>query len=217
MSGNKPAPCRVLIVDDHATFRLGLGALLNSEPGLKVVGEAATGAQAVAAVSTLHPDVVVMDLNMPELGGIEATRRIVRQQPDIGVLVLTMFDDEHVFAAIQAGARGYILKTAQHEEIVRAVRAVGDGEVIFGQPVANQVITFFAAVPPPQADRLVQLTAREREVLTLMVHGESNAAIARQLVVSPKTVRNHITSIFRKLNVTDRAQAILRARESGLR
>lgn len=210
-------PRRILIVDDHATFRLGLTALLNSEPGLQVVGEAATGTQAVAAVSVLRPDVVVMDLNMPGLGGIEATQRIVRQQPDVGVLVLTMFDDEHVFSAMRAGARGYILKTAQHEEIVRAVRAVADGGVIFGQPVANQVITFFAATPPPRAERLVQLTAREREVLTLMVRGESNAAIARILVVSPKTVRNHITSIFRKLDVTDREQAILRAHESGLR
>ena len=209
-------PRRILIVDDHATFRFGLSALLSSEPGLQVVGEAATGAQAVAAVSALRPDVVVMDLNMPDIGGIEATRRIMRQQPDVGVLVLTMFDDEHVFAAMRAGARGYVLKTAQHEEIVRAVRAVGDGEVIFGQPVANQVITFFATAPPPRADRLVQLTAREREVLTLMARGETNAAIARHLVVSPKTVRNHITNIFHKLDVKDREQAILRAHESGL-
>jgi DNA-binding NarL/FixJ family response regulator len=211
-----PAPRRILIVDDHSTFRLGLTALLNSEPGLQVVGEAATGTQAVAAVAALRPDVVVMDLNMPGLGGIEATQRIVQQQPNVGVLVLTMFDDEHVFAAMRAGARGYILKTAQHAEIVRAVRAVGDGEVIFGQPVADQVRTFFATAPQPHGE-LVELTAREREVLTLMVRGESNAAIARILVVSPKTVRNHITSIFRKLDVADREQAILRAHESGLR
>jgi DNA-binding NarL/FixJ family response regulator len=204
-------------VDDHSTFRLGLTALLNSVPGLRVVGEAATGTEAVSAATTLGPDVVVMDLNMPALNGIEATERIVRAQRNVGVLVLTMFDDEaHVLAAIRAGARGYILKTARQEEIVRAVHAVGDGEVIFGKPVAVHVRAFFASGAQPRGDGLPELTAREREVLALMVSGEGNAAIAQILVVSPKTVRNHVTSIFRKLGVTSRDEAIMYAREAGL-
>jgi DNA-binding NarL/FixJ family response regulator len=212
-----PPPRRVLIVDDHSTFRLGLSALLTSVPGLTVVGEAANGVEAVAAASSLGPDVVVMDLNMPGLSGVEATERIVRTRRDTGVLVLTMFDDEaHVFAAMRAGARGYILKTARQEEIVRAVHAVADGEVIFGQPVAAHVRAFFANGAAQHGGTLPQLTSREREVLALMVRGEGNAAIAHILVVSPKTVRNHITSIFHKLEVADREQAIARAHEAGL-
>jgi DNA-binding NarL/FixJ family response regulator len=208
---------RILIVDDHATFRFGLNALLNSAPGVKVVGEASAGTHAVAAAATLRPDVVVMDLHMPGLGGVEATRRIVGAQPDIGVLVLTMFDDEdHLFAAIRAGARGYILKTARQEEIVRAVYAVGEGGIVFGQSVAARVLAFFATASPRQSEGLAQLTGREREVLSLMARGEGNAAVARILVVSPKTVRNHVTSIFRKLGVTSRDEAIMYAREAGL-
>jgi DNA-binding NarL/FixJ family response regulator len=210
-------PLRILVVDDHATFRFGLNALLSSAPGLKVVGEAGSGTHAVAAAATLRPDVVVMDLNMPGLGGVEATRRIVHAQPGIGVLVLTMFDDEdHLFAAMRAGARGYILKTARQEEIVRAVQAVGEGEIIFGQPVAARVLAFLAAASPSRTEGLAQLTTREREVLSLMARGEGNAAVARILVVSPKTVRNHVTSIFRKLGVTDREEAIMHAHKAGL-
>ncbi|HEV2778475.1 MAG TPA: response regulator transcription factor [Actinophytocola sp.] len=207
----------MLIVDDHSTFRLGLSALLSSVPGLEVAGEAATGAEAVAAAATLEPDVVVMDLSLPDLGGVEATERIVRARPGVGVLVLTMFDDdEHVLAALRAGARGYILKTTGPDGIVRAVQAVGNGEVIFGQPVASHVPTIFADVPAHSDESMSRLTGREREVLALMVRGASNAAIADILVVSPKTVRNHITSIFRKLDVTDRKQAVKRARAAGL-
>ncbi|WP_326916136.1 response regulator transcription factor [Actinophytocola sp.] len=212
-----PVVRRILIVDDHSTFRLGLSALLSSVPGLEVAGEAATGAEAVAAAATLEPDVVVMDLSLPDLGGVEATERIVRARPGVGVLVLTMFDDdEHVLAALRAGARGYILKTTGPDGIVRAVQAVGNGEVIFGQPVASHVPTIFADVPAHSDESMSRLTGREREVLALMVRGASNAAIADILVVSPKTVRNHITSIFRKLDVTDRKQAVKRARAAGL-
>lgn len=209
---------RILIVDDHSTFRLGLSALLKSVPGFTVVGEAATGTEAVAAVSRLVPDVVVMDLNMPDLGGIEATKQIARAHDRINVLVLTMFDDEeHVLTAVQAGALGYVLKTACHDEIVRAVHAVAEGELIFGKPVAAQVRDIFIGVPARESEEISQLTAREREVLSLIVRGESNAAIAHILVVSPKTVRNHITRVFRKLDVTDRNQAVERARGVGIR
>ncbi len=218
---------RILVVDDHSTFRLGLSALLRSVPEFTVVGEAATGTEAVAAVSKLVPDVVVMDLNMPDLDGIEATKQIARAHDGINgingigginVLVLTMFDDEeHVLTAVRAGALGYVLKTAREDEIVRAVHAVAEGELIFGQPVAAQVRDLFTAVPARQSDALARLTAREREVLSLVARGEGNAAIAHILVVSPKTVRNHITRIFRKLDVTDRNQAVERAREAGIR
>jgi DNA-binding NarL/FixJ family response regulator len=214
----EPDGRRVLIVDDHSTFRLGLSALLGSEPGLDVVGEAATGREAVAAAAALRPDVTVMDLSMPDLNGIQATEQIIGARPDAGVLVLTMFDDEaHLIAAIRAGARGYLLKTARHQEIVRAVHAVGDGEIIFGQPLAARVRTFFTDSPVPAAHNgLFQLTVREREVLSLIGRGEGNADIARIMVVSPKTVRNYVTSIFRKLDVTGREQAIKCARAAGL-
>lgn len=209
---------RILIVDDHSTFRLGLSALLTSEPGFVVVGEAATGFEAVEAAAALRPDVVVMDLSMPDLDGVAATEQIVRARPEAGVLVLTMFDDDaHLIAAVRAGARGYLLKSARHEEILRAVCAVGDGEMVFGQALAPRVHALFADAPTPAVHNGVyQLTAREREVLILIARGESNAGIARVLVVSPKTVRNYVTSIFHKLDVTGRAAAIKRAREAGL-
>lgn len=209
---------RILIADDHSTFRLGLRALLSSEPGLTVVGEAATGMEAVTAAVSLRPDVIVMDLNMPELDGVAATEQIVRAQPGTGVLVLSMFDDEpHLVAAVRAGARGYLLKTARHEEIVRAVHAVGDGEVIFGRPLAPRVHAVFAGLPEHAGhDGAFALTAREREVLVLIADGAGNAEIARILVVSPKTVRNYVTSIFHKLAVTGREEAVKRARAAGL-
>ncbi|GAA2978218.1 response regulator [Actinokineospora diospyrosa] len=212
-----PRPRRVLIVDDHATFRLGLGALLETVPGVAVVGEADSGHAAVTAAGALRPDVVVMDLHMPDLDGLTATERITRAHPEVAVLVLTMDDAaETVFAAVRAGAGGYLLKTAGQDEIVRAIQAVADGEMIFGNPVATQVRALFAAAPAPAGD-LGGLTGREREVLVMIVRGEGNAAIARRLVVSPKTVRNHITHIFRKLEVADRGEAIRRGRAAGLR
>lgn len=215
----EPNERRVLIVDDHSTFRLGLCALLGSEPGITVVGEAASGPEAVAAAAALRPDVIVMDLSLPGIDGIQATEQILRGLPDTGVLVLTMFEDDgHLAAAIRAGARGYLLKTARHQEIVRAVHAVGDGEVIFGQRLARRVLAIFADPCAHEAHTaLLQLTAREREVLSLIVRGEGNPAIARILVVSPKTVRNYVTSIFRKLDVSTRDQAVKRARDAGLR
>ncbi len=210
------AQLRVLVVDDHPLFRFGLATVLNAEPTIEVVGEAATGRDAVDAARAVEPDVVVMDLHLPDIDGIEATRQIVGERPRTGVVVLTMFNDtESVFAAMRAGARGYLLKGSGQEEIVRAVHAVGLGEAIFGTDVANRVIGFFTAGPATSDTVFPQLTSREREVLALIADGESNATIARRLSLSPKTVRNHVSSIFAKLHVADRAQAIVRARKAG--
>ncbi len=208
---------RLVLADDHAVFREGLRAVLSVEPGMEVVGEAATGAEAVALATELQPDVVVMDLKMPVLNGIEATRQVVAASPHIAVLVLTMFeDDESVFAAMRAGARGYLLKEGSPDEIGVAVRAVSRGEVIFGPPVAKRVIEYFTQAkgrpaPPP----FPELTDREREVLDLIARGDNNESIARRLYVSPKTARNHVSNVLTKLQVADRAQAIVRAREAG--
>lgn len=214
MSGER---LRILLADDHPLFRDGLKALLASVTDAEVVGEAATGAEAVATALELQPDVVVMDLYMPELNGIEATRRIVETSPHVGVLVLTMNeDDDAVFAAMRAGARGYLLKGSKQAEILHAIQAVGSGEAVFGPAIARRLIEYFSSSPsgPPQA--FPQLTTREREVLELIAQGESNAAIARRFTLSQKTVRNHVSNIFNKLQVVDRAQAIVKAREAGL-
>lgn len=208
---------RILLADDHPLFRDGLDALLASVPDADVVGEAATGAEVVERALELQPDVVVMDLHMPELSGIEATRRVVESSPHVGVLVLTMVeDDDAVFAAMRAGARGYLLKGSSQAEIVHAIRAVGSGEAVFGPPIANRLIEYFSSAPngPPHA--FPELTEREREVLELIAKGESNTAIARTLTISEKTVRNHVSNIFTKLRVADRAQAIVKAREAGI-
>lgn len=208
---------RALVVDDHPLFRYGLSAALAAAPGLEVVGEASGGAMAVSMAAALRPDVVVMDLNMPDLGGVEATRRIVAHVPGARVLVLTMFDDdESVFAAMRAGALGYLLKAARPQQVVRAVRAVGEGEAIFSPAVAARLLACFAGEPPEPVEAFPELTGREREVLRLMADGRGNAAIARRLVLSPKTVRNHVSHILRKLHVADRAQAVSRARRAGL-
>ena len=209
---------RVLIADDHALFREGLRALLGSVPEVEVVGEAATGEEAVARVLDLQPDVALMDIQMPNLNGIEATRRIVSASPHVGVIVVTMFeDDDSVFAAMRAGARGYVLKGAGQTEILKVIRAVANGEALFGPEIARRLMSFFSA-PKPAApvEAFPELTAREREVLGLIAQGHSNAKIARRLFLSPKTVRNHISNIFTKLQVADRAQAIVRARQAGL-
>ena len=209
---------RVLIADDHALFRDGLRALLGSVPEVEVVGEAATGEEAVARVLDLQPDVALMDIQMPNLNGIEATRRIVSASPHVGVIVVTMFeDDDSVFAAMRAGARGYVLKGADQTEILKVIRAVANGEALFGPEIARRLMSFFSA-PKPAApvEAFPELTAREREVLDLIAQGDSNAKIARRLFLSPKTVRNHISNIFTKLQVADRAQAIVRARQAGL-
>jgi len=207
---------RLLVADDHPLFRDGLRTLASLESSLELVGEAATGADAVALALELSPDVVVMDLHMPDLNGIEATRRIVEALPEAGVLVLTMFDDDDsVFAAMRAGARGYLLKGARNDDVVRAIEAVARGDAIFGPSIAARVIEFFSQ-PSPAPQPFPELTAREREILELIAQGRSNADIAAHFVLSPKTVRNNVSSIFTKLRVADRAQAIVRAREAGL-
>jgi DNA-binding NarL/FixJ family response regulator len=209
---------RVLIADDHQLFRDGLKALLLTAPDMEVVGEAASGEEAVRLAAETQPHVILMDLQMPELDGIEATRQVVEARPQINVLVVTMFeDDQSVFAAMRAGARGYVLKGAKHDEMLRAIRAAGSGEAIFSPTIAAKMMDFFSAsrrVVP--AEVFPELTEREREVLELMARGETNAEIAQALTISIKTVRNHVSNIFSKLQVADRAQAVIRAREAGL-
>jgi DNA-binding NarL/FixJ family response regulator len=209
---------RILIADDSPLFRKGLHALLRSFADAELVGEATTGEEAIELSARFQPDVILMDLKMPDVNGIEATRRIVQTSPHIGVLVLTMFqDDDSVFSAMRAGARGYLLKGADQDEMLRAIRAVASGEAIFSRTIAQKLMHYFgSARPPGAADILPELTDREREILALIAQGYKNPEIAEHLTLSPKTVRNHVSNIFSKLQVADRAQAILRAREVGL-
>jgi DNA-binding NarL/FixJ family response regulator len=209
---------RILIADDHPLFRNGMRALLGSVPEMEVVGIATNGNEVIEQAASELPDVILMDLQMPGTSGIEATRRIVHTSPNIRILMVTMFeDDASVFAALRAGARGYILKDADEDEILRAIRAVGAGEAIFSPTIAQRLIDFFAApFPSIPAQIFPELTEREREILGLIAHGHSNGDIARQLVLSQKTVANHVSNIFSKLQVADRAQAIVRAREAGM-
>jgi DNA-binding NarL/FixJ family response regulator len=207
---------RVVIADDHPVVRDGLSALLASVPSVTVAGVAANGREAVQAAVTLRPDVLVMDVQMPELTGVEATREISRVAPNVAVLMLTMFDDDYsVLAAMRAGARGYVLKGAQQDEIVRAIHAVAAGEAIFGPGIARMVIGLVAA-PPVAEQPFGELTAREREVLDLIAGGARNADIARRMSIAPKTVANHVSAIFAKLQVADRGEAIILARDAGL-
>ncbi|MEU4580096.1 response regulator [Nonomuraea sp. ATR24] len=211
---------RVLLADDHPVYRDGLRMMLDSTGQVEVVGTAADGARAVALAAELRPDVVVLDLQMPGLDGLAAAERILAAAPGTGVLVLSMHeDDDTVLAAMRAGARGYLLKGADQTEILRAITAVAGGEVIFGQALAARVSGFFARLAggdAPRAQPFPQLTAREREVLELIAAGLSNAQIAARLFLSPKTVRNNVSNVFAKLQVADRAQAIIRARDAGL-
>lgn len=208
---------RILIADDHTLFRDGLRSLLASVPDTEVVGEAAAGQEAIEQAEASQPDVVLMDIQMPGINGIEATRLIVHTSPHIGVIVVTMFeDDESIFAAMRAGARGYVLKGADQQEMLRTIRAVARGEALFGPAIATRLMGFFTARQPDRSKIFPQLTDREREVLFLIAQGHNNSEIARRLVISPKTVRNHVSNIFSKLQVADRAQAIIRAREAGL-
>lgn len=207
---------RVLIADDHPLFRDGLRVMLEAAGGFEVVGEATTGEEAVALAAGLQPDVVLMDIAMPGVNGIEATRRIVAADPQARVLMLTMLeDDDSVFAALRAGARGYLLKGARQEEALRALRAVANGEAIFGPVIAQRMAQYFAVRRSATAS-FPELTEREREILDLLAQGRSNAQIADELVVSLKTVRNHVSTIFNKLQVADRAQAMDVARRRGL-
>lgn len=210
---------RVLIADDHPVYRDGLRLMLSSTGEIEVVGTARDGAEAVELAGELTPDVVVMDLQMPVLDGIEATRRLVAGRRSPAVLALTMHDDdESVFAAMLAGARGYLVKGADQDEILRAITAVAHGEVIFGPALAARVTRYFsllAGARPPAEEPFPQLTARERDVLDLIAAGLANPQIAERLFLSPKTVRNNVSAIFTKLQVADRAQAIVQARQAG--
>ena len=212
-----PDPIRILIVDDHAPFRAGLRALFTSIAEMNVVGESENGHDAIRDAARFQPDVVLMDIQMPGTNGIDATRSIHQSSPHIGVIVLTMFeDDDSVFAAMRAGARGYLLKGADQAEILRAIHSVKNGDALFGPGIARRLINFFAQ-PKPQAQYpFPELTAREREVLDSLARGVSNVEIANSLVISQKTVRNHVSNIFTKLQVADRAHAIIRARNAGL-
>jgi DNA-binding NarL/FixJ family response regulator len=204
----------VLVVDDHPTFREGLRLVVDAAEDIELLGEAADGAAAVERARELQPDVVLMDLQMPHVNGIEATRAILSEREQTAVVVLTMFeDDDSVFAAMRAGARGYLLKGAEREDILRAVRSAAAGDAVFGPAIAVKMVDFFTSTP---RTLFPELTDREREILTLIAAGKSNAAIADELVLSLKTVRNHVSNIFNKLQVADRAAAIARAREAGL-
>lgn len=210
---------RIIIADDHPLFRKGMRAMLESLPEMEVVGEAATGEAAIALAGDLAPDVIVMDLQMPGGTGLAATRAILNASPHIRILMVTLFDDgESVFTALRAGARGYILKDTEAGEMARAVQAVSRGEAIFSPAIANRLIDFFAT-PHPMVPKEVfpSLTEREREILSLIAQGRANADIARQLSLSVKTVHNYVSNIFSKLQVADRTQAILRAREAGMK
>jgi DNA-binding NarL/FixJ family response regulator len=210
---------RTLIADDHPLFRDGMRGLLGSLADTEVVGEASSGEEAVELAKELQPDVILMDINMPGLDGIEATREVLHTSPRIGVLVVTMFEvDDSVFAAVRAGARGYLLKDSSGEEVVHAIRAVASGDAVFGPSIAQRLISFFSSFLSPAVPQRTfpELTEREEEVLSLVAQGKSNQEIAKELFLSVKTVRNHVSNILLKLQVADRAQAIIRAREAGL-
>ncbi len=207
----------ILIADDHPMFRKGMRSLLESLPDFEVTGEAATGQEAIQMAEDLQPDVILMDLQMPAIGGLEAIRIINGQSPNIHILVVTLFeDDDSVFSALRAGARGYLLKDADEDEMVRAIRSVANNEAIFSPAIANRVLSYFASSPMLPRALFPGLTDREREILKLLAQGDSNAQIAGKLFLSQKTVSNYVSNIFSKLQVADRAQAIIKAREAGI-
>ncbi|MFF4776723.1 response regulator [Microtetraspora fusca] len=216
MTGKRPV--RVLVVDDHPVFREGFAALLSSIDEVEVAGTASTGVDALEQATEREPDVVVMDVQMPDMDGIEATRRILQKHPRIGVVVLTMSEEDGtIFDALRAGARGYLLKGAEPDEVVRAITTVAGGGVVFGAVLAPRIADFFA--PRPQSGSVTafpMLTAREHEVLDLVAAGLSNSQIAARLFLSQKTVRNHVHAVLGKLQAADRAEAIIRARDAGL-
>lgn len=209
---------QLLIVDDSEPFRTGLRALIKATPDMKLAGEAGNGREAIAFAERLQPDVILMDLHMPDVNGIDATRQIAHTSPHIAILVLTMVDDdESLFAAMQAGARGYLLKGAAKSEMLRAIRDVAAGAAIFSPAIAGRMMTYFSQMGQRRVDyAFPELTEREREILQLMAQHQTNQEIARQLHLSPKTVRNYTSNIFTKLQVADRAEAIIRAKEVGV-
>jgi DNA-binding NarL/FixJ family response regulator len=208
---------QILIADDHTLFRDGLVGLLNSVEDIDVIGTAQNGREAVNKAAELQPEVILMDILMPELNGIDATQAIIKDFPSMGVIMLTMFeDDESVFSAMRAGARGYILKGADQDDVLLAIRAVYRGEALFGPSIATRLMDFFSLRPSEPAQVFPELTEREHEILALIARGLSNHEIAHQLNISLKTVRNHVSNIYNKMQVTDRVQAVLRAREAGL-
>jgi len=211
-------PIRTLIADDHPLYRDGLRTMLERAPETAIVGEAASGDEAITMADALQPDVVLMDVQMPTVNGVEATRRIVQASPHIGVLMLTMFaDDDSVFAAMRAGARGYLLKGAERAEVLRAIQVVASGEAIFSPMIAQRLTRYFSTLAlEAQPKAFPELTERERAILDLIAQGRGNTEIANRLVLSPKTVRNHVSNILSKLQVADRAQAIIQARQAGL-
>jgi DNA-binding NarL/FixJ family response regulator len=205
---------RLLVADDHPLFRQGLRDALEATPGFEVLAEATNGAEAVQLATELSPDVVLMDLQMPEINGVEATRQILKARPDTHILVLTMFDsDSSVFAAVRAGAKGYLLKGSDQQDVERAIRTVAAGEAVFGTAIAARLVSYFDG---NRTRAFPELTPREHDVLELLADGLDNQAIATVLMLSLKTVRNNVSAIFTKLRVADRAQAMLKARESGL-
>ena len=210
-------PIRILIADDHPVFRFGMRALLETEADFEVVAEASTGEEAIALTNQLRPDIVLMDITMPSINGVEATRHILEQTPETGVLIVTMLDDDSLVPAMRAGARGYLLKGADGEETLRAIRAVAHGEAIFSPSIAERLAELVKSSDPEGVESpFPELTPRELEVLTLISQGMTNAEIAGRLSLSLKTVRNHVSNILNKLQVSDRLQAALRAREAGL-
>ena len=216
-SGGARAVVRVLIADDHPIFRDGLATLLEPHPDIEVVARAADGAEAVALAAEHRPDVIVMDIQMPHVNGIEATRRVLAEQPSIGVLVFTMGEDDGtLLSAMRAGARGYLVKGAAQDEVVRAITAVAAGGVVFGASLAARIGELLSPSPSRQVTEFPMLTEREREVLDLIAAGRSNGQIAAELYLAPKTVRNNVSAILSKLQATDRAEIIIRARDAGM-
>ncbi len=215
-------PIRVLVADDHTLFREGMCAIFENVPDIEVIGQASNGHEAVKQVKSLLPDIVLMDISMPDLNGIEATEQVLALKPDTGIIMLTMVENnDSLFAAMQAGARGYILKGAEKVEVLKTIRSVASGEALFGPAIATRLTSFFQsfkqeAQPAEDAPPFPELTIREREVLELVTAGKSNHEIAGQLHISVKTVSNHISNIFNKLQVADRVQAILKARDAGM-